>query len=622
MGQTVGKRVAICSRGRKKWTYISIIAIAFIVVGYIVLCVFSSNDKYLPNTFVSGINISGQSKKQAVQAIEDEIGKVVSTLSVSFECGNHIYEIHNLDIQCEISDLLDQILVDQQGVLTRGWKYLRSLACDSYYFLPVVLKSIPADVMEATEDVSYPAVQSTWEIQNDLLVIQKGISGQDINTAKLVTDIESQVGEIFSKGESSSRETIEAELVAVPPDPLDIDAIHDEIYTEPANAFLSIESRDITESVSGIDFDTKTAKDTFNAADEGAVIEIPLELTEPKITTALLKDTLFQDILGEAVTICDGPSNRWDNITLASDRLNGTILLPGEEFSYNTTVGPYTIESGYKKAGGYVGNKHIDTTAGGICQLSSTLYWCCLRANLNITERHQHRFNGGYMPVVGTDATVYDDLYDFKFLNSTDSPVMIKSYMDSGYKLHVTIYGTNTTGVHGEPYSNIISTVPYKNTYRPNESIPLGSNPIRDPEYARYNGITVDVYQKLTDSDGNVLSTNFLYRNTYQVSNAVYYYNPSDAARLGIDPSTGLRTLTPVTTEASAQPESSASPSQAVEPSVQPESESSAAPSPAAEPPVQPESESSAAPSPTAEPPVQPESESSAAPSPAADPTV
>ena len=71
-------------------------------------------------------------------------------------------------------------------------------------------------------------------------------------------------------------------------------------------------------------------------------------------------------MLGSGSTTCAGPSNRWYNIDLAAKRLNGTILLPGETFSYNDTVGPYTLASGYKAAGTYQNGQSVDATAGEI----------------------------------------------------------------------------------------------------------------------------------------------------------------------------------------------------------------------------------------------------------------
>ena len=310
-----------------------------------------------------------------------------------------------------------------------------------------------------------------------------------------------------------------------------------------------------------MDFDTAQAQTVLDTAGEGETVSVPLLLTEPKLTTAKLEANLFKDVLGSGSTTCAGPSNRWYNIDLAAKRLNGTILLPGETFSYNDTVGPYTLASGYKAAGTYQNGQSVDATAGGICQLSSNLYWVTLKANLEIVERHKHQFNGGYMPVIGTDATVWSDQLDFRFQNNTDYPIKIESYLDKNHKLHVTIYGTDTTGIHGEPYHVVISTVPYKNTYQPKDSIPVGTEPQRDPNYSRYNGYTVDLYQKLVDKNGKTISTTLLYRNTYKASDAVYYYNPADAARWGIDPSTGLKTLTPVTPTPSPSPSPSPAPS-------------------------------------------------------------
>ena len=177
----------------------------------------------------------------------------------------------------------------------------------------------------------------------------------------------------------------------------------------------------------------------------------------------------------------------------------------------------------------------------------------------------------------------------------------------------MTIRGTDTTGIHGEPYSVVISSVPFKNTYQPKDSIPVGSEPVRDTNYSRYNGYTVDVYQKLVDASGNTVDTIFLYRNTYKASDAVYYYNPADAARLGIDTSTGLKTLTPVTptpspsasTEPSATPSATPGTSPSTQPTSTPTPEATPTPTPAATPEPAPtptpESVPSAEPTPPAE---------------------
>ena len=455
-----------------------------------------------------------------------------------------------------------------------------------------------------------PEAQTTWEVTDTELVLHKGVTGRTIDTAALIDALEERLGHRSPTDPSPAHR--DGVTTAPPADP-DFDAIRDEIAVEPADAYLDKETREVVPSVTGVDFDTEAAKAALDASDEGGTVGVPLTLTEPSITTAKLEDNLFKDVLGTGTTSCAGPSNRWFNIDLAADRVNDTILLPGETFSYNATVGPYTLASGYKAAGTYQNGQSVDATAGGICQLSSTLYWVTLKANLETVERHKHQFNGGYMPVIGTDATVWSNQLDFRFKNNTEYPIKIEAYLDSSHKLHVTIRGTDTTGIHGEPYSVVISSVPFKNTYQPKDSIPVGSEPVRDTNYSRYNGYTVDVYQKLVDANGNTVDTIFLYRNTYKASDAVYYYNPADAARLGIDTSTGLKTLTPVTPtpspSASAEPSATPSATPGTSPSVQPTStptpEATPTPTPAATPEPAPtptpESVPSAEPTPPAE---------------------
>ena len=383
---------------------------------------------------------------------------------------------------------------------------------------------------------------------------------------------------------------------------------------EPADAYLDKETREVVPSVTGVDFDTEAAKAALDASDEGGTVGVPLTLTEPSITTAKLEDNLFKDVLGTGTTSCAGPSNRWFNIDLAADRVNDTILLPGETFSYNDTAGPYTLASGYKAAGTYQNGQSVDATAGGICQLSSTLYWVTLKANLETVERKPHAFHSGYMPIIGTDATVWSDVTDFKFKNDTEYPIKITSYLDKSNNVHVTIYGTNTTGIHGSPRSVTLSTVPFQVYYVPDASkVPVGGDPVRDPAYPRYTGYTVDVYLDLVDADGNVVDTEYLYRNTYKVSNGRYYYNPADAARLGIDTSTGLKTLTPVapTPSPSASAEPSATPS--ATPGTSPSAQPTSTPTPEATPSPTPAATPEPAPTPT------PESVPSAEPTPPAE---
>lgn len=122
--------------------------------------------------------------------------------------------------------------------------------------------------------------------------------------------------------------------------------------------------------------------------------------------------------------LLDAGKPRITNITLSMKKINGMVLQPNEEFSFNNTVGRRTINRGFKKATIFRKNKEVKEVGGGICQLSSTLYCAVKQANLKVTERHEHQLPVDYVKQ-GDDATVYYGELDFKFVNSLDVPIKI-----------------------------------------------------------------------------------------------------------------------------------------------------------------------------------------------------
>jgi len=112
------------------------------------------------------------------------------------------------------------------------------------------------------------------------------------------------------------------------------------------------------------------------------------------------------------------------NVHLAARMLCGIVLQPGEIFSQNGTLGPYTEERGFQKGPTYIGSKLTTTIGGGVCKIASTLYNVCVLSNLKIIERHNHSMPVPYVPY-GQDATVSYGAKDLKFKNTTDGNVMI-----------------------------------------------------------------------------------------------------------------------------------------------------------------------------------------------------
>lgn len=146
----------------------------------------------------------------------------------------------------------------------------------------------------------------------------------------------------------------------------------------------------------------------------------------------------YEEIASYSSTLIDGEKNRVFNIQKACETLNGVIVKQNQEFSFNDTIGPMGEENGYLKATGFDSNgKNIQISAGGMCQVSSTLYNVLLISGVEITERHQHSKRVYYVPI-DKDATVYYGSLDLKFINTLDSDVIIYASTD-GYTVNISM---------------------------------------------------------------------------------------------------------------------------------------------------------------------------------------
>ena len=201
----------------------------------------------------------------------------------------------------------------------------------------------------------------------------------------------------------------------------------------------------VTESSVGVVFNKdETPLEIMNThTEEGEVYIIPCEVKKPKHTKEELEAALFRDTLGSYKTnFSSSSANRASNINLSTSSINGVILMPGDVFSFNSSVGERTIARGYKTAGAYVAGETVDQVGGGICQVSSTLYNTVLLSNLEIVERRSHQMTVSYVPM-GRDATVNWGTTDFRFKNNTEYPVKLVGTI-SGRNVTIAIVGTET----------------------------------------------------------------------------------------------------------------------------------------------------------------------------------
>lgn len=137
-----------------------------------------------------------------------------------------------------------------------------------------------------------------------------------------------------------------------------------------------------------------------------------------------------------------GNADRSQNLKTGAEKINGTVLFPGDQFSVYKTVAPFTEENGYRNAGQYVNNELVDGLGGGICQVSTTLYNAVLFAELEVDERYPHSLTVSYVKL-SRDAAIAGDYMDFKFTNSTEYPIYIEGHAGDG-KISFSVYGHET----------------------------------------------------------------------------------------------------------------------------------------------------------------------------------
>ena len=219
----------------------------------------------------------------------------------------------------------------------------------------------------------------------------------------------------------------------------DFDTLFTELSAEPENARYSDDGKfTVLPETDGVWFDTAAAKAAWEAAEVGETVTVPVRVTYPEVTAAALQSRLFHDMLGAQTTkYTNSGDNRCSNVRLATSKVNGIILYPGESFSYNDTVGARTEEAGFLPAPAYagVGEDGVkDEIGGGACQVSSTLYAATAFAFLETVERTAHIYPVNYIQM-GTDATVTipedgGQVMDLKFKNSKNYPIKLVGYTE------------------------------------------------------------------------------------------------------------------------------------------------------------------------------------------------
>jgi len=222
---------------------------------------------------------------------------------------------------------------------------------------------------------------------------------------------------------------------------------------------------------------------------------------EPKKDIAAVEAEMFGTELFSHSTAYVNNANRTKNLTLACQAINGIILNPGDEFSFNGVVGERTAAKGYMQATVYNGGLSVPELGGGVCQVASTLYYCTLHLDLEQVHREPHIYVVTYVPY-GMDATVYWGQIDYQFRNTLSHPVRILANTDDGH-VNITFQGIKETDNVVKMSYNILETYPWQEIEELDETKEPG---YRQVEITPYTGYRVETFKAIYDADGNELS--------------------------------------------------------------------------------------------------------------------
>ena len=500
-------------KSKRKYAVIAVSLGIVLLVALFISTIFAlvniNNENIISGVSISGIDVSGLSQEEAK-------GKLEAVYNEKKE--NDIDLEHN-EFETTLSPELMEVnyKIDEAVESAVSIGKSKNIFKNNYDILGTLIgkRNIPVEMTineEATrqtiEDMnaSLPDVliDSSYSIEDDELIITKGKAGVKIDTDNLLNQVKQKLNDL-----NDNENFIEIPVVNKEPEAIDIDKIHSEVYKEPQNAYYTKDPFTVYPEVEGVDFDVEAAKELLKEDKDEYVIK--LTITKPEITLDEIGTEAFPDQLSTFTTRYDvSDVDRSTNLRLASEKINGTVLKPGETFSYNKTVGARTIAAGYKNAKVYESGKVVDGIGGGICQVSSTLYNAALLANLEIVERRNHQFVTSYVGA-GRDATVVYGQTDFKFKNTRKYPIRIVVTTNAGI-LKISIFGIKEENEYTFKFNTkTVSSIPYKTQYIEDSSLPAGTEKV---EQKGANGLITETYiTKMLD--GKVVSTELLSRDTY-----------------------------------------------------------------------------------------------------------
>lgn len=415
------------------------------------------NGQIVSDVSVGGVEIGGLTKGEAKKALQAAFGEQFSqkTMEIRFsEAGtvleklNIRYPANSLLISPEESHAKLDAAAAVKAAYALGRTDLngsRTMSLLPYLGLDEaairsVADSYAQQLAQLYQDSSYTIQGTAPDVTNynestpcQTVTLFRGYPGIEIDANALYNEI------LEGYNTGSFAVSYQGTVSAKKPVSPDLDGLWEQTRLAPENPSVDLTNYQIIPGVHGYEFDLAEARQQFQNLAYGESTLISLHYTDPEIAD---EDAYFQDVLGHCETPHGDNENRNGNLRKACGMLDGLVLQPGQELSYNEALGPRTKELGWLPAPAYSGTKLVDSPGGGICQVSSTLYLASVYSELTIVERRNHGYPVSYIPL-GMDATVSWGFADLKIRNDSPMPVKIQAEESDGY-VRISILGTET----------------------------------------------------------------------------------------------------------------------------------------------------------------------------------
>ncbi len=458
----------------------------------------------LPNISVSGVEIGGLSKEVAEMKIEKAFEDSPNQVSVTRMDGAEVGSLEKIEIKRDYKWVADQSLkIGRERNIFKNIKTRVELV-----FKPLEL-SLPlifdeASLEDALEEVALKVEEApkrpTIIKEGEKYVFVKGVNGVALNRDMARAKIREKLAlpgnqsvilpleeikmeenqELVAKALDNLNSwgeqpllikykdfNLNLELDRIAPlfglinDLLDLDEfkelvteLAEKVETEPKDAVFEFDEGKVQEfkaEVVGVIIDIPKLEKVLEQAlkkDAERTVEIPVILNYPKVRTGDINNLGIKELLGVGKSsFSHSIPGRVFNVNLASSRINGVVVAPGEEFSFNKAVGDINRQTGYQTAYVISGGKTVLGDGGGVCQVSTTVFRAALNSGFPITERRAHAYRVGYYEqdsLPGIDATIYSPTTDFKFLNDTGHHILIQIKVDTkNLTMKVEVYGTS-----------------------------------------------------------------------------------------------------------------------------------------------------------------------------------